>query len=298
MSGQHRAVVDLGSNTFHVLIAEITPTFNIVRKERYYVHLGEGGLGIIKNSAIDRALTALKEIKLIIAEYAVESIQCFGTAALRSAKNGQEFVDLVHVQLGLKIVIIDGEREARLIYQGVAALNPFHQDIGLIMDIGGGSVEFIIADVNGLIWCKSYNIGILVLYNKFHQEDPMLDTTLEDMRTFLKHIFQDLLDQLEKHKPSFLIGASGTFDVLKDAQQSDDLLVDIPIPFLTNLLSEVQHFSYEQRLAHHLLPEKRARYMVEALSLVQIILELHTFSALRVSAYALKEGALLYPAKT
>src|SRR6478735_3758498 len=151
------AIIDMGTNTFHLLIADSEAgRSRIIYQDRLVTKIGMGGIneGVITEAGIDRAITALKTFKEIIDQNQVDQISAFGTSAIRNAKNGPEIIRQIK-DLGIDARIISGDEEAQLIYYGVrSAMNP-GMDKSLIMDIGGGSVEFIIADQKEIFWKQS-----------------------------------------------------------------------------------------------------------------------------------------------
>jgi len=288
------AIVDLGSNTFHVIIGTISDnTLHILHKERIYVHLGEGGLGHLRDSAIQRGIDALLQFKQIVKEHEVSKVVCIGTAALRSAQNSESFTEAAFLNTGWNINIIDGRQEAAYIHHGVQLIHPKQENTTLIMDIGGGSVEFIISDVHGIHWKNSYNVGILELFNRFHGNDPYTESTLQDLLEYLKNTFQEVAAQCRTHSVAHLVGASGTFDVLARLATADaDNWTDVSFDIVNRLFSQSKFLDANERLELKEVPRARAQYIVEALALIQAVREIHSFKSLSVSRYALKEGAL------
>ena len=167
---EHRlAVVDLGTNTFHLLIISFNDkndSWEEVYRERRYVYLAEDGIETIGSAAIQRGLDTLKAYALACKKYNVSKAKAFGTAALRTASNGLDFVNNAKTIFPYNIEIIDGDTEANLIAKGVALAIPSSERKQLIMDIGGGSVEFILSQSSEVIWARSFNIGVAVLFKK------------------------------------------------------------------------------------------------------------------------------------
>lgn len=212
------AVIDLGTNTFHLLIAESKAKgFEILYKTNVPVKLGEGRINdnVIIPAAFERGINTLKDFSDTIKEYNVDAVRATATSAVRSAENGNDFVIAVKDQAGIDIKVISGDEEAGLIYQGVK-LSGAIEDLSLIMDIGGGSVEFILCDTDTLIWKKSYNIGAARLMQQFFKSDPMSD---EDRNSILAHVqnqLEDLFEICEKYQPKFLIGSAGAFETFAE----------------------------------------------------------------------------------
>jgi len=212
------AAIDLGTNTFHLLIVETTGNQpEILYKTNVPVKLGEGRINdnIIIPAAFERGLNCLETFSHTIAKYRVDEVRATATSAVRSAENGQDFVDAVKERTGISIETISGDEEAELIYQGVK-LSGAITDLSLIMDIGGGSVEFILCDTEKLIWKKSYNIGAARLMQQFFKSDPIAD---EEKNAILFHIqnqLADLFEICEKYHPEILIGSAGAFETFAE----------------------------------------------------------------------------------
>jgi len=212
------AVIDLGTNTFHLLIAETNgEQFEILYKTNVPVKLGEGRINenIIIPAAFERGINTLKNFKETILTFQVDQIKATATSAVRSAENGKDFVKAAKELAGIEIETITGDEEAKLIYEGVK-LSGAIQEKCLIMDIGGGSVEFILCDTKNLIWKKSYNIGAARLMQQFFNSDPISD---DDKNAILNHIqnqLSDLFEICETHQPQKLIGSAGAFETFAE----------------------------------------------------------------------------------
>jgi len=170
------AVMDLGTNTFHLLIAQ----GDAANPEELYhttvpVRLGEGGInnGIIQPAAYKRGVDTLVQFSEKIAEFKAERVSAMATSALRSASNGKDFIEEVRAKTGIEIETISGDREAKYIYEGVKAGKCLTKQNSLILDIGGGSVEFILGNEEEIIWKRSFEIGAARMLDKFHKIDPI-----------------------------------------------------------------------------------------------------------------------------
>lgn len=295
------AVIDLGTNTFHLLIAErdAAGIWHPVLREKVYVKLAEEGIHRIAPAAFLRGLAALEGFSrhLKIHDVPQTAVKAFGTAALRTAENADAFLEEARHKTGIQGEVISGDREARLIYTGVRRAVPFPAaGRVLIMDIGGGSVEFIIADREQVYWQQSFPIGVAVLFRRFHRHDPMIEPEVEELETFLADALQDLWSALEQFPAQTLIGASGTFDVidlfLLDPVQKPETYgqigLDLFEPFCASLISS----TLAERRAMVRLPEERAEMVVVALVLVRYVLHKTKIRNIFTSIYAMKEGML------
>lgn len=301
---QRIAALDLGTNTFHLIIADVSNSKiqRIVTAEQKHVKLGEGGIntGTITAAAFNRGLDALADFSIYIQENNVDTVHAVGTAALRSASNGLDFLQSVKERTGIQIEIISGDREASLIYQGVKQAIDFTEN-SLIMDIGGGSVEFIFANKEGIQWKKSYPIGAAKLMATFHRSDPISN---DDIQAILKHLDEVLADFLRfstEFKPKILIGSAGAFETFAalcqikfNGNQSEikrSFLFDVSQ--LELILSEILKSDHQQRKDNPAIISVRTDMIVTASVLTQYIISKLEIESVLLSAYALKEGLLL-----
>ena len=204
------AVIDCGTNTFHLLVVEMRPgssSFVQVHKQRQYVRLGREGLDRIGAAPFQRGVDCIAVFREKMRELGVAKYRAFGTEALRRASNGPDFVRAVQAGSGVEIQLISGDEEARLIHLGVKQAVPFFEGKTLIMDIGGGSVEFIIASEEEVHWAQSFPIGVQVLFSRFHKSDPMLPSEATALLQHLDEVLAPLHAALRQHPAPLLTGA-------------------------------------------------------------------------------------------
>lgn len=302
MSETRIAIIDLGTNTFNLLIAEKRMgRFVTLHQERIAARMGVGGInnGFIRTDAIERVIEALKKFKQTIEKWQVTTVTAFGTSALRSATNSIALIEKIYVEIGIKVKIISGEEEAMLIYFGVRSAVPLGSAKSLIVDIGGGSVEFIIANADELFWKKSVEIGGQRLIEKFQHHDPILPEERAQINEYLEVQLTPLLSELKKHLPETLVGSSGSFDTLSEIYCHKQGLpfpkepeTPLTIAGFETIFDELLHKTRSERLAIPGMIEMRVDMIVVACCLIQFLLEKHSFKSIRVSAYSLKEGVL------
>ncbi len=214
------AILELGTNTFHLLIVDVKQdkSYTKIFKSKVIVKLGEGAIqkNFIAAIPFERGIKALKHYSQIIFEHKPEGIFAFATSAIRSATNGKEFVKSVLAETGIKIKVISGEKKAELICYGVRQCVRMTKKKQLIMDIGGGSTEFVIANKNETFWKGSFNIGASRLLEIFKPSDPITSTEIKKMELFLEKIVSPLNLTLKKYPVDSLIGSSGSFDTLAE----------------------------------------------------------------------------------
>ena len=300
------AILDLGTNTFHLLIAdiEIAGKVKIVLQETIAVGLGEGGISksFISIEAFQRGINALRIFKKRIDKYQAGSVSSAATSAIRSAANGKEFIEKITAETGLIIQTIDGEREAELIYQGVRAAVPMEQN-SLIVDIGGGSVEFIICDRSKLYWKKSYPIGVARIMERFHYSDPISDTAVGELNTYFENTLSDLFDQINIYQPKLMIGSAGSFETFAQLQDHNfkvsfnqpEQVIDLAVfRELSEMIIKSTHAERERMPA---IPAIRVDMIVVSTLLTKFIINKSGIDTLKLSAYSLKEGMLFELAK-
>ena len=304
MSSKKIAVVDLGTNTFHVLLARVSEEdVDIFYKERVAVMIGKGGItkGQINEDARERALQALHHFRAIVDKESITEIHATATSAFRNAKNGGALVKQIKEETGIEIRIITGEQEAEYIYEGVKEALKIGPGNVLVMDIGGGSVEFIIGNHEKILWKHSFEIGAQRLLDMFEPSDPILPKEIEQLNTYFEEQLQHLAKAIGKHKPTVLIGSSGTFDTLSDIYQhrTGQLIseaTEYPLTYegYFDISHEIMSKNREERLKIPGMVEMRVDMIVVACVLLNFVFTEFGLKDIRVSAYALKEGVLYH----
>ncbi|WP_192823297.1 Ppx/GppA phosphatase family protein [Rufibacter sp. LB8] len=301
------ALIDLGTNTFHLLIVEVDENgqAQTLFKTKTPVKLGEGGIskGEITPAARERGLKTLTEFKQIMDQHQVQTVKATATSALRNASNGPEVVQAIKDQTGIAVEVINGAREAELIFKGVQQALEIGPKPALVMDIGGGSIEFIIGSDRGILWKKSFEIGAQRLLDKFYpdQDQPIAPDQVKALRNYLQDHLQKLTAAVLQHQPEILIGSSGTFDTLVDMDLAAQNLtrdsnntpeMEISLATFQRQYKELLQKNRAERLAIPGMLEMRVDMIVVACVAVDWVVEKYNLEKMRVSAYALKEGML------
>lgn len=298
------AVIDMGTNTFHLIIVEVREgDFKIIFREKVAVKIGEKGInhGFITEEAIERAINCLYQFNDYIAEFQVEQVFATATSAVRNAANGQELVALMKEKTGIETKIISGLQEAEYIYFGVKKALKLGMSPSLIMDIGGGSVEFIIGNDNEILWCQSFELGGQRMVEKFHKSDPIQPHQIKELEGYLQGNLDELFEAVLKFQPETLIGSSGTFDTLSDIyclkndiyKTGEETEFPLTLEAFEEIHEELLHKNREERLSIPGMIPLRVDMIVVASLLIEYILKSFNLKHIRVSAYALKEGVLL-----
>ncbi len=303
MAPRKIAVIDLGTNTFHLLIIETESCeYKVLFKKKTAVKIGQGGItkGMISPEAFERAFATLSEFRRKMDEFGVNEIFATGTSAVRSAKNGEDFIREIKSRFNIAVQVISGEREAELIYHGVKNALNLGSEKSLIMDIGGGSVEFIICNSDKIFWKGSFEIGAQRMLDLFIHSDPIQNDQVNQVINYLEEKLPALTAAVQSFQPDLLVGSSGTFDTLADidALRKGISLNDkqkeyyLPLDSFRQTFQEVLKKNRAERMIIPGMIEMRVDMIVVACILINYIVDKYQLEKIRVSAYALKEGVL------
>lgn len=301
-----KAIFDLGTNTFNLIVCDIfEDTFEIIHKETISVKLGEGGIqqGFIAPPAFARGIEAMHALSKKLQLFApVDYLKAVATSAIRSAANGTDFVDQVFAQCQIQIEVINGIQEADLIYKGVLLSLPKNiQTPFLMMDIGGGSTEFIIGDYSRIYWRNSYPIGIARLLSQFEPSNPITLSQILEIEDFFTASLHDLFKQAQLYKIETLIGVSGSFEsyveilsyrLHQDHWRKPYTSLEIQISDTQIIHHKLIQSTLEERAAMQGLLPLRVDMMVLSSINIQYVLKKLNIQKLWVTSYSLKEGLL------
>ena len=297
MTTRRLAVIDLGSNTFHLLICAIRPdgTWDELYRERRYVKLAAGGLDHLDEDRISRAVECMIAFAETARAYGVSAIRATGTAAMREAGNGAELAHRIHAACGIQVEIIDGQDEAGYILKGIQAALPPTDRPALVMDIGGGSVEFILYRGPEVLFKASYRIGVAVLFRTYHREDPLPLSARQDMERMLGETLAPLFAAVRAVGRYDLVGASGSFEIIHAViphLRTESHWAEIDLSGLPEYLERMTHLDLEARQRIPDIPLERVDYVVVAFILILLTLREIPPKRLFYCEYALKEGVM------
>jgi exopolyphosphatase/guanosine-5'-triphosphate,3'-diphosphate pyrophosphatase len=293
----------MGSNTFHLTIKGIDALgtgFDLFSKQ-CHVKIAEGGLNGNKILPIaqGRAIKTLREFKGLIDELGVDEIVAFATSAFRDALNTEDLVAKGSQILDSDIEIISGKREAELIFKGVTKAYKPNSKPYLVVDIGGGSVEFIIGLKHTILWSQSLPIGGLRLSSAFQNSFPMTRENKRELIEYLQKQLADLKKAIDSFKPKTIVGAAGAFATLSRIEHVSLKNKTFPefaksIQINLNSFTEVaQLIKRSDRSDLNEIPgmhDFRAEQMPVSVVLIEEILKLGSFKEFWYSDYAMKEG--------
>lgn len=300
------AIIDMGTNTFNLLIAENHDTNGLkyLHSSKEPVKLGQGGINdkTLMPDAIERAIKAIENHYKTIKENRVEKVYAFATSAVRDARNSRDFLNQIQKKFDLYVNTIPGDREAELIYKGVRQACNFKEEKILMVDIGGGSIECIIADCEKIYWKESYDLGMARLLDRFNPEDPISDKQIIEIENYLSAQLDTLIPVLGKYKPTIMVGASGSYETFysllknrlpeKYNAKDSDPMKEINLEDYRKLHKILLASTLEERKNMPGMEPVRVEMIVLATIFVNFIIQNWRFDRMMLSEYALKEGVI------
>ncbi len=298
-------IIDMGTNTFNFLIVEQKNAggFKILKKKKFSVKLGEKSLfkNVIGHDAMMRAIDAIEKIKIIAEKNKISELHAFATSAVRSATNKDDFLSFVKARTNLSIDVISGDEEAELIFYGVQkAISGVDNSPYLIMDIGGGSTEFIIVQDDKIRWKHSFQLGVTRLLQYFNPADPITKDEVVKIETYLTEKLSLLTKEMQHYNITTLVGSSGSFDTIVSLivnqlynpiewRPSTSYVIAIEDYILVHRLLVLS--TVEERKHMKGMDLMRVEMMVLASIFIKFVMRKYHIEQLIQSAYALKEGA-------
>lgn len=298
------AAIDLGTNSFHAVIVDVFPdgSFQTVDKLKEMVLLAEKGFGQnLSPAAMDRAIEALKKIKTLSSHQNAEQVLAYATSAIREAENGGEFIQRAIDEVGIKINAIPGRMEAELIGLAVRHGIQLPEQPALMVDIGGGSVEFIIGDKKRFYFLTSKKIGVARMTAAYVDTDPISKEEIEKLEHHYEEQLRDVAQAFATHRAGIMIGSSGTMEniglmIAKREDKLQNLSVN-ELEFTSkqffSLYDELIGMNRKERSRLSELDDKRIDLIAPGLILVRFLLEKFSIKKVKISSQALREGIIL-----
>lgn len=213
------AVIDLGTNTCNLLVAETNFNgFTILHQSKQLVKLGDNKIrqNEISPEATNRVLDSFRKHSEIIQKFNVDKVRVLATSAVRSAENKIQFLETLSDNAGWIIKVIPGEEEAELIFKGVLLAFGELKEPSVILDIGGGSNELILAYHAEMLWKESQPAGMARVINRFTISDPIKKVEIKQLQEFFHNAHNNAIHECRNGNVKTLIGCSGAFDTIAD----------------------------------------------------------------------------------
>ncbi len=295
-------VIDMGTNSFHAIVFDAFPdgTFEVVDRLKEMVSLGEGGFAEHRLTAVaqERGIAALQAIRAMADGHGVADYVACATSAVREAENGGEFIERVRDEVGLYVRTISGEVEAELIYQAVRQEVDLAEP-SLLVDIGGGSTEFIIADRAGMRFMTSLKLGAARLTEQFVTTDPVDEDEFRRLRAHIRLTLGPVCRAAHEHNVKRIVGSSGTLQTIAtmaasaygDPTRIFDYVFEAPN--LRRITKQIMVSDRARRLAMPGMLDKRVDQIVAGATLFDVVLKDLGIKRFEVSPNALREGIVI-----
>jgi exopolyphosphatase / guanosine-5'-triphosphate,3'-diphosphate pyrophosphatase len=270
-------------------------TFNEVYRQRGFTFLSDGGIEVIRDERILEGLKVLETFKSKIDLFHPIKLRVIGTAVLRSASNRQVFLDGAQRILNVPVEIISGDTEADYIYKGIMISKELHYGRHLIMDVGGGSTEFILIENHEKIIAQSYKLGAGVLHALFHQNDPITPKEITVITSYIQKTIEPFFEKCSNLPLHSLVGASGSFEILESMMSNEvstNHVSRVRVETFDALYRQIVGSCEAERLQMPGLPAERVKLIVVGMILKKVVLDMFNPECILVSPYALKEGIL------
>ena len=311
LSGQPRriAAIDIGTNSTHLLVASVDTTlrtFSIVQAEKSTTRLGERDpeSGELTAEAMQRGVETLRRFRDLAASHAVDQVVTAATSAVREAPNGRDFLQRIQDDLGLEVDLVSGPEEARLIYLGVLSGMSFGDRPHLLLDIGGGSTELILADGRDARALTSTRVGAVRLQRDFVKDDPIPPQRRAFLQAFIQGSLEPAVDKVHRRiKPGeipVLVATSGTAMAIGALAASEDERPPLKLhgyrvsrQRLDRVVEKLVAMTPDQRRELSPINDRRAEIIVPGALILQTTMQMLGVDELGLSERALREGLIV-----
>jgi exopolyphosphatase/guanosine-5'-triphosphate,3'-diphosphate pyrophosphatase len=302
--GEIRAAIDLGTNSFHLVVARVEPDghFDVLDREKEVVRLGSGAgvMRILTPEAIERGLETLGRFRRIADGFGA-TIDAVATSALREALNRDEFLRRARDEVGIDVDIVSGVEEARLIHLGVLHFVPLLDERILVIDIGGGSTELVVGEHTDVLLARSLKLGAIRLTDRFFPGGEIHNKAVAECRSYVRSFLAPAVADVRALAPFTAVGSSGTILNLARivaGQDSDPSTVTSGATFTAEGLREARDVILARKRPADRddipgLDEQRRDIIVAGVILLAEIVDLLSIERIVVSEAALREGILV-----
>ncbi len=295
------AVIDLGTNTCNLLIAEVNSgDFKILHQSKQLVRLGDGKIrsNEISSAATERTVHSFLTHKNIIESFQAEKIRGIATSAVRSASNKIPFLEEIGEKSGYVVKVISGEKEAELIFKGVLLAVHEFSEPAVILDIGGGSNELILAKNREMLWKESRPTGMSRVIHQFDISDPICSEEIKKLQAYFSDEHQNAFNRSKAENVKTLIGCSGAFDTIADIidrvnpGEKQRTTQEIALDEFYRVYEKLVHSTKKERLEMKGMDMVRVDLIVPAVILIEQLISNIGIQKITQTDFALREGVL------
>jgi len=295
------AVIDLGTNTCNLLIADYQDKdYQILYQGKEVVKLGKNGIdkNQLTEDGLERAILAIQKHQERISQFSVSEVVIIATSAIREATNKQWFQEQIKEKTGLELQIISGEKEAQLIFDGVKLAFGKINEQSLILDIGGGSNEFILTQNNEPIWKQSFPLGMARIIEQIPPSDPVTPEEIAQINDWFNSRLEPLWGQIKNIQIPLLIGCSGAFDTLADLIDQTDpgtktrIKQEIEMDDFTRIYEILIKSTTAERMGMKGMESIRIEMIVPSVLFIKLVVDRLKIKKIYQTDFALREGIL------
>ncbi|MEM8876197.1 MAG: Ppx/GppA phosphatase family protein [Planctomycetota bacterium] len=297
------SAVDVGSNSIHMIVAQVDADGGVTTLWRMKEPVGLGRISFpskrLSKEAIDRAVVTLGRFQRASILKQAEKIVVIATSAVREAENGGDLIERVRRELKLRIKVVNAPEEARLIYLGVRHAIAI-DDPHLIVDIGGGSVEFMVGDEQDAPLLESRKLGAARLTGLFIKSDPISAGDLEAVETHIANEMAPLIEKIKALNPVGAIGTSGTLENIAAMTgglfaepASDHTLGTIDAKPLEKLAKKLIKSTAATRAEMRDLDDQRRDQILAGVLVIRHVFKTLGLKQMKLCGAALREGILV-----
>ncbi len=299
------AAIDVGSNSLHMIVAQADPDGGVTTLWRLKEMVGLGRISFpskrLSAHAMDRAIVTLRRFQQEAQRRQCEKVLAVATSAVREAENGGDFLDRCRHELGLPVRIVSAREEARLIYLAVQHVLDLKAGPHLILDIGGGSVEFIVADKDRALLLESRKLGAARMTAQFVRSDPINPRELKRLLAHYDRELTPLIQSIRALKPIRVVGTSGTLENLAAMCGADTTATDghgqlsaaLERKRFSRLVNELLESRSKDRARMRGLDGQRRDQVLAGALLVNELLQRLDIDRIHLCRAALREGILI-----
>jgi exopolyphosphatase / guanosine-5'-triphosphate,3'-diphosphate pyrophosphatase len=299
------AAIDLGTNSFHLLVVDANPdgTFRPLAKEKEMLRLGDAVAreGLVPEADVQRAVGTIARFRSLADAAGSEEVVACATSAIREADNGGEVVDRIRAEAGVEVRVITGSEEARLIFEAIRASLVLDPSPALAFDLGGGSLEVMVGDRQGLRWSQSVKLGVARVSAELVRHDPLSSGDVRRLRERFTTGLAPLAGEVAAFHPAMAVGTSGTLASLARmaaARRSGAVPLSVnQLRFTREELAAIHEQLLELPAAARAklpgLDAGRADIIPAGSMFLLTAMELFGFEELTVGEWALREGIVL-----
>jgi exopolyphosphatase/guanosine-5'-triphosphate,3'-diphosphate pyrophosphatase len=299
------AAIDIGSNSIHMVVARIDAGghFTLLDRAKEPVRLGRGTLTsrALSAAAMQAGLETLATFKRLADTLQVEKVLSVATSAVRESKNGGDFISQIGRTLGIHVDVITGREEARLIYLAVSNALDLRNETVLLADVGGGSVELVLAEGGSVRMQESLKLGVIRLGERFFTGDRAKRDDLDEAERYLDRQLARVRKAVEPRGPRRLIGTSGTVLNLVaiahqlEHQEIPERLNAVTVSYkdVAKLRDRLVRMDREERKRLPGLDRRRADLIVPGAVLIEHLMRSLGLRELTACDWALREGVIL-----